>query len=164
MKAVVAAPAEAKAKDATFGAHMNGTMLLMNEVDDPVFSQSILGDGVAIEPSEGMLYAPADGEVSTLFETGHAIGLMTEDETDILLHIGIDTVQLNGLYFHPLVKQGDHVKKGQPLIKFDIDDIRNAGFKVTTPMIICNTDDYSNIRPVHSGLVSAGNDLLEVRA
>ena len=164
VKAVVAAPAEAKAKDATFGAHMNGTMLLMNEVDDPVFSQSILGDGVAIEPSEGMLYAPADAEVSTLFETGHAIGLMTEDETDILLHIGIDTVQLNGLYFHPLVKQGDHVKKGQPLIKFDIDDIRNAGFKVTTPMIICNTDDYSNIRPVHSGLVSAGNDLLEVRA
>lgn len=163
VKAVVKA-SEPEFHDATYGAHMNGTMVLMNEVDDPVFSQSVLGEGVAIEPSEGMLYAPADAEVSTLFETGHAIGLMTEDNTDILLHIGIDTVQLNGLYFDPLVKKGDHVRKGQPLIKFDIDAIKNAGFKVTTPMIVCNTDDYKNVRPVRSGLVSVGGDLLEVRA
>lgn len=164
VKAVVAAPAAAKAKDAVFGAHMNGTMLLMNEVDDPVFSQSILGEGVAIEPSEGMLYAPADGEVSTLFETGHAIGILTDEETDILLHIGIDTVQLNGLYFEPQVKQGDRVRKGQPLIKFDIDSIKHAGFRCTTPMIICNTDDYSQVRPLRSGLVTVGGDFLEVRA
>ena len=157
-----AAPAKPKMADAVYGAHMNGEMLLMNEVDDPVFAGYILGQGVAIEPSEGVLYSPADGEISNLFDTGHAIGVMTEEECDILLHIGIDTVKLEGKYFEPLVKEGDKVKKGDPLIKFDIDAIKEAGYKVTTPMIVCNTDDYSLIRPLKSGTVKVGDDFMEV--
>ena len=115
-----------------------------------------------IEPSEGVLYSPADGEISNLFDTGHAIGVMTDEECDILLHIGIDTVKLEGKYFEPLVKEGDKVKKGDPLIKFDIDAIKEAGYKVTTPMIVCNTDDYSLIRPLKSGTVKVGDDFMEV--
>ena len=162
MPAAAPAPAKPKMADAVYGAHMNGEMLLMNEVEDPVFAGYILGQGVAIEPSEGVLYSPADGEISNLFDTGHAIGVMTEEECDILLHIGIDTVKLEGKYFEPLVKEGDKVKKGDPLIKFDIDAIKEAGYKVTTPMIVCNTDDYSLIRPLKSGTVKVGDDFMEV--
>ncbi|MBP5272616.1 MAG: PTS glucose transporter subunit IIA, partial [Clostridia bacterium] len=128
---------------------------------DPVFSGFILGQGIAIEPKEGMLYAPVDGEVANLFETGHAIGLETEEETEVLLHIGIDTVQLNGQYFEPQVKLGDHGRKGQPLIKFDIDAINAAGYKVTTPMIVTNSDDYSTIRPLKTGAIHVGDNLME---
>ncbi|MBP5458974.1 MAG: PTS transporter subunit EIIC [Clostridia bacterium] len=158
---VKAVPAKPKKADVVFGAHMNGKMMLLNEVDDPVFSGFILGQGIAIEPKEGMLYSPVDGEVANLFETGHAIGLETEEETEVLLHIGIDTVQLNGQYFEPQVKLGDHVKKGQPLIKFDIDAIKAAGYKVTTPMIVTNSDDYSTIRPLKTGAIHVGDNLME---
>ena len=113
------APAKPKMADAVYGAHMNGEMLLMNEVDDPVFAGYILGQGVAIEPSEGVLYSPADGEISNLFDTGHAIGVMTDEECDILLHIGIDTVKLEGKYFEPLVKEGDKVKTSDILGTID---------------------------------------------
>ena len=157
----VAAPAKTKMADVHCGAHMNGTMLLMNEVDDPVFSGNVLGQGVAIEPSEGVLYAPVDGEVSNLFETGHAIGV-TADDCDILMHIGIDTVKLGGKYFEPQVAEGDRVKRGQPLIKFDLEAIKALGYKVTTPMIVCNTDDYSAIRPLRTGIVHAGDNFMEV--
>lgn len=160
VKAEPAAAAESKAA-VVCGAHMNGTPLPLEDVDDPVFAGKILGDGIAIEPSEGMLYAPADGEISTLVDTGHAIGLQTDRNTDILLHIGIDTVKLGGKYFEPLVKVGDKVTRGQQLIRFDLDAIKEAGYKVTTPMIVCNTDDYSSIKPLRTGTIHAGDDFLE---
>ena len=163
-----AAPAAAeepkeKLPDVTLGAHMNGTMLLMPEVQDEAFAECVLGDGVAIEPSEGKLYAPVDCTVSTVFDTKHAIGLSTDDGLELLLHIGIDTVKLNGKYFEVHVEEDQEVKKGDLLISFDIEGIKKEGYMVTTPMIVCNTDDYSSIRPLKTGKVEAGQDLLAVK-
>ena len=156
------APAREKLADATYAAHMNGTMKLMCEVEDETFAQCMLGDGVAIEPSEGKLYAPCNGTVETVFETKHAISLTSEEGSEILLHIGIDTVQLAGKHFEAMVEDDQPVKKGDLLISFDIDAIKAEGYKVTTPMIICNTDDYSAIKPLKSGEVKVGDDLLSV--
>lgn len=165
--APAAAPAAAeepkeKMADAVYGAHLNGEMKLMCEVEDETFAQLMLGDGVAIEPSEGRLYAPCNGTVDTVFETKHAISLVSDEGSEILLHIGIDTVQLNGKHFNAVVSDDQKVKKGDLLIEFDIDAIKADGYKVTTPMIICNTDDYSSIRPLKTGKVNAGDDLLSV--
>ena len=160
--AAEAAPAREKLADATYAAHMNGTMKLMCEVEDETFAQCMLGDGVAIEPSEGKLYAPCNGTVETVFETKHAISLTSEEGSEILLHIGIDTVQLAGKHFEAMVEDDQPVKKGDLLISFDIDAIKAEGYKVTTPMIICNTDDYSAIKPLKSGEVKVGDDLLSV--
>ena len=163
--APVAAPAEdkPKMKDATLGAHMNGTMLLMNEVQDEAFASCALGDGVAIEPSEGKLYAPADGEITNVFDTKHAVGMLTPDDVEILMHIGIDTVRLEGKYFTTHVNEGDQVKKGDLLISFDMAAIKKAGYMCTTPMIITNTDDYRSVKLLATGTVKAGQDLLAVK-
>lgn len=157
---VVAAP---KMADAVLGAHMNGTMLLMTEVKDEGFASCALGDGVAIEPSEGKLYAPIDGTIANVFETKHAIGMVTDDDLELLMHIGIDTVRLGGKFFKAHVEAGQEVKKGDLLISFDMDAIRAAGYLLTTPMIVCNTDDYKSIKPLVTGQVKAGQDLLDVK-
>ncbi len=156
------APAKEKMADATYCAHMNGTMKLMCEVEDETFAQCMLGDGVAIEPTEGKLYSPCDGTVETVFDTKHAISLSSSEGSDILLHIGIDTVQLGGKYFETHVEDDQPVKKGDLLITFDMDAIKAEGYKVTTPMIICNTDDYSAVKPLRTGEVKAGDELLKV--
>lgn len=157
---IVAAP---KMADAVLGAHMNGTMLLMTEVKDEAFASCALGDGVAIEPSEGKLYAPIDGTIANVFETKHAIGMVTDDDLELLMHIGIDTVRLGGKFFKAHVEAGQEVKKGDLLISFDMDAIRAAGYLLTTPMIVCNTDDYKSIKPLVTGTVKAGQDLLDVK-
>ena len=151
-----------KLRDAVYGAHMNGRMLLLCEVEDEAFAERTLGDGVAIEPAEGKLYAPADAEVSMVFDTGHAVALVTDEGTELLLHVGIDTVNLGGRHFETHVREGQRVKKGDLLISFDLDAIRAEGYKVTTPMIVCNTDDYAQIRPLRTGEVIAGEDFMEV--
>lgn len=158
-----AAASAPKKEDAVYGAHMNGRMLLMNEVEDDAFASCAMGDGVAIEPSEGKLYAPADGEIDMVFDTKHAVGMTTTEGTEILLHIGIDTVKLQGKYFEAHVKSGDTVKKGDLLVSFDMDAIKKEGYKCTTPMIVTNTDEYSQIRPLATGEVKAGQDFMEVR-
>ena len=160
-----AAPAADKPtmKDSTLGAHMNGQMLLMNEVQDEAFASCALGDGVAIEPSEGKLYAPADGEITNVFDTKHAVGLLTSDDVEILMHIGIDTVRLNGQYFEAHVSEGQSVKKGDLLISFDMAAIKKAGYLCTTPMIVTNTDDYKSVKPLATGTIKAGQDLLAVK-
>lgn len=157
------APAAPKLADAVLGAHMNGTMLLMNEVKDEAFASCALGDGVAIEPSEGKLYAPIDCTVANIFDTKHAIGLVTDDDLELLLHIGIDTVKLGGKFFEAHVEAGQEVKKGDLLISFDIMEIKAAGYLCTTPMIVCNTDDYKSIKPLATGIVKAGQDLLDIK-
>ena len=156
-------PAAPAKQDAVLAAHMNGTVVPMAEVQDEAFSNCILGDGVAIEPSEGKLYAPADGEVDNLFDTHHAIGLVTEDGVEILLHIGINTVELGGKHFEAHVEVGQKVKKGDLLISFDMEAIQAAGYLLTTPMIICNTEDYQSVAPIAEGAITAGTDLLEVK-
>ncbi|MCI8399315.1 MAG: PTS transporter subunit EIIC [Oscillibacter sp.] len=152
-----------KVKDSVLAAHMKGTVVPMSEVQDEAFSNCILGDGVAIEPSEGRLYAPANGEVDNLFDTHHAIGLVTEDGVEILLHIGINTVELGGKHFTAHVEVGQKVKKGDLLISFDMEAVKAAGYLCTTPMIVCNTDDYASVKATASGEIQPGAPVLEVK-
>ena len=164
-----AAPAQAPAaaakpsmQPATYGAHLNGTMKLLSELEDEVFSSCALGEGVAIEPSEGKLYAPCNGTVVTVFDTKHAISLESEEGSEILLHVGMDTVKLGGKYFEVHVQDGQQVKKGDLLTTFDMEGIKSEGYVLTTPMIICNTEDYEKVRPLKTGIVKVGEDLLSV--
>ena len=141
------------------GAYMDGTAMTLEDVDDGVFSAHVLGDGVAIEPDKGELYAPADGEISMVFDTKHAIG-MTSGNAEILLHMGIDTVQLNGEHFDVCVSAGDTVKKGDLLAKFDMEKIRAAGYRLVTPMIVTNTDDFAEVKVEKTGKVTIRENLL----
>lgn len=152
----------AAAKDIVLAAHLNGTVVPLEKVEDDVFSQKILGDGAAVEPSEGRLYAPCDCTVVGVFDTKHAVNIVSDDGCEILLHIGLDTVELGGKFFNAAVKEGERVKKGGLLISFDMDGIRKAGYKLTTPMIICNSDDYSKINITASGKVKAGENILKI--
>ena len=142
---------------------LTGEIVPIEEVEDDVFSQKILGDGIAVEPTVGKVFAPCDCTVDNVFDTKHAIALSTEKGANILIHIGIDTVKLEGKYYDVKVSDGDKIKKGDLLVEFDIDGIKGEGYKVTTPIIICNTDDYSDIVKCASGKVKAGDKLLELR-
>ena len=157
-----AAPAAA-AKDTVLSACMNGTVVPLAEVKDEAFASGALGDGIAIEPTDGELVAPADGEISSTFDTHHAVGMTTADGAELLMHIGIDTVKLGGKNFTYLVNEGDKVKKGQPLIRFDLEAIRAEGYPTTTPLIVCNTDEYAAVTPQASGNVKKGDALLELK-
>ena len=157
-----AAPAAA-AKDTVLSACLNGTVVPLAEVKDEAFASGALGDGIAIEPIDGELVAPADGEISSTFETHHAVGMTTADGAELLMHIGIDTVKLGGKHFTYLVNEGDKVRKGQPLIRFDIEAIKAEGYPVTTPLIVCNTDEYAAVTPKASGTVKQGDALLELK-
>jgi len=157
-----AAPAAA-AKDTVLSACLNGTVVPLAEVKDEAFASGALGDGIAIEPIDGELVAPADGEISSTFETHHAVGMTTVDGAELLMHIGIDTVKLGGKHFTYLVSEGDKVKKGQPLIRFELEAIKAEGYPVTTPLIVCNTDDYAAVAAKASGTVKQGDALLELK-
>ena len=156
------APAAA-AKDTVLAACLTGTVVPLAEVKDEAFASGALGDGIAIEPAVGELVAPADGEISSTFDTHHAVGMTTVDGAELLMHIGIDTVKLGGKHFTYLVNEGDKVRKGQPLIRFDIEAIKAEGYPVTTPLIVCNTDEYAAVTPKASGTVKQGDALLELK-
>ena len=143
-------------------AYMNGTVVSLDKVEDEAFSQKVLGDGVAIEPKEGKLYAPCDGRVETIFDTKHAINLVSREGCEILLHIGIDTVRLGGKFFEAHVSDNQEIKKGDLLISFDLEGIKKEGYKITTPMIICNTEDYNLIESVSSGEILVGEPLTKI--
>ena len=162
--AATAAPAPAAAaKDTVLAACLTGTVVPLAEVKDEAFASGALGDGIAIEPAVGELVAPADGEISSTFDTHHAVGMTTVDGAELLMHIGIDTVKLGGKHFTYLVNEGDKVRKGQPLIRFDIEAIKAEGYPVTTPLIVCNTDEYAAVTPKASGTVKQGDALLELK-
>ena len=154
---------ETNGKTITLYSHMNGTAVKLEDVEDEVFSQKILGEGAAVEPSEGKLYAPCDGKIDSVFDTKHAVNMVSSEGVEILLHIGIDTVKLGGQYFEAHVSDGQEVKKGDLLISFDMDKIKAAGYKVTTPIIIGNTDDYASVEPVAQNSVSAGDIILKIK-
>ena len=135
----------------------------LENVEDEAFASKVLGEGIAIEPSDGKLYAPCDGKVEMIFDTNHAINIVSREGCEILLHIGIDTVKLNGKYFKAHVSDGQEIKKGDLLISFDIEGIKDEGYKTITPMVICNTDDYSSVNPEVSGTISAGEKIIEIR-
>ena len=157
------APAAPAAKDTVLSACLNGTVVPLADVKDEAFASGVLGDGIAIEPTDGELVAPADGEISSTFETHHAVGMTTADGAELLMHIGIDTVKLGGKHFACLVNEGDKVKKGQPLIRFELEAIKAEGYPVTTPLIVCNTDDYAAVAAKASGTVKQGDALLELK-
>lgn len=157
------APAAPAAKDTVLSACLNGTVAPLADVKDEAFASGVLGDGIAIEPTDGELVAPADGEISSTFETHHAVGMTTADGAELLMHIGIDTVKLGGKHFTCLVNEGDKVKKGQPLIRFELEAIKAEGYPVTTPLIVCNTDDYAAVAAKASGTVKQGDALLELK-
>ena len=144
----------------TIAAPMNGNAIPLEEVPDETFAQGVLGLGAAIEPNEGKVVAPADGTVETIFDTKHAIGLSLNNGAEILIHIGINTVELGGEGYKAFVAEGDKVKKGQTLITFDMDFIKSKGYKLVTPVIVTNSDDYSEIELKTKGNITTENTLL----
>lgn len=144
---------------------LTGTIIPLNQVNDPTFASELMGKGIAIIPTEGKAYAPDDGEVVSLFRTKHAIGFQTDSGVEILIHIGIDTVKLDGQHFQAHVQAGNKVKKGDLLVSFDIEAIKQAGFEVSTPIIITNSDDYQKIQTIHqSETIEKGDVLLTLSA
>ena len=139
-----------------------GKAVALEDVPDPTFAEGILGLGAAVEPSEGKITAPADGTVGTLFDTHHAIGLNLDNGAELLIHIGINTVELNGEGFTAHVSEGDRVKKGQNLITFDKELIASKGYKTVTPVIVTNPDEYSAVKRVADGNVTEKDVLIEL--
>ncbi|WP_040332709.1 beta-glucoside-specific PTS transporter subunit IIABC [Butyricicoccus pullicaecorum] len=141
---------------------MDGKLIPLGEVADETFASGVLGAGVALEPTDGTVYAPFDGTVETLLDSHHAIGLRSTDGVELLVHIGRDTVALNGQHFTAFVKVGDTVKKGQRLLACDLDAVRAAGYDITTPVIVTNTDEFLDIVPVQQPAVKHGDRLLTI--
>lgn len=152
----------AKAKNETIGSPLSGTVIPLEEVKDEAFSGGALGKGAAVLPEKGELYAPCDGTVATLFPTLHAIGLVSDQGCELLIHIGLDTVRLDGKYFKAYVRQGDHVKKGQKLLTFDKEAIEEEGYLLQTPVLVTNPDDYADVAVLSDQTVAAGDDFLAV--
>ena len=140
-----------------------GDVVALADVNDPVFSSGAMGQGIAVKPSQGVVYAPADAEVSIAFPTGHAFGLKTADGAEVLIHVGIDTVTMNGDGFEAKVAQGDKVKAGDVLGTFDSNKIAAAGLDDTTMVIVTNTADYASVAPVATGSVAKGDAVIEVK-
>lgn len=153
----------ASAQAATLVAPMAGQAIAMSEVSDPVFASEAMGGGIAIVPSEGKLYAPAAGTIIVLAETGHAVGMNTDAGTEVLMHIGIDTVTLEGKPFTAHVKVGDHVEAGQLLMDIDLDYIKAQGLDTVTPVIITNTASYESVAPVAHDTVAVGDPIITVK-
>ncbi len=156
--------ASTKAKDGKIEivSPLKGRVVKLSDVKDEAFSSGALGKGVAVEPEEGVLYAPADGTISALFPTGHAIGLTTETGLELLMHVGMDTVQLDGKGFKAFVAAGDSVKQGQKLLEFDMKLIQGEGYSLVTPVLVTNSDDFEAVTPSSETQVRAGDLLLSI--
>lgn len=163
-----AAPAaSADGASAQSGAHviaspLTGNVIPLEQVADGVFSEKMVGDGFAVEPTDEQVYAPADCEVATVFGTKHAIGLTTTDGVELLIHLGIDTVQMNGAPFTILVKEGDKLKKGDKIGSFDAKMITETGYRTVTPVVVTNSDAYQTFTLTKTGAISAGDDVLTI--
>ena len=150
-------------KEEELVAPINGQVVPLSDVKDEVFSSGSMGKGIAIEPQEGKVCSPLDGEVVMVFPTGHAIGLKSTNGAEVMIHIGMDTVELEGKGFTTLVKKGQAVKKGDPLIKFDMEAIKKAGFKLTTPIVVTNSNEYQEITAIADGPITIGTALLDLK-
>ncbi|MCY3052178.1 PTS glucose transporter subunit IIA [Aerococcus urinae] len=139
-----------------------GSLYNLSEVNDPVFSQGTMGQGLAIRPESDQVISPVNGVVTSLFETGHAIGLTSEEGIEILIHIGLDTVELKGQGFTPTVKQGDKVTIGDHLITFDRQAIESAGYDASVILVVTNTSDYDQIETVANGEVGPGDEIIRL--
>lgn len=137
-----------------------GKLVPLSEVSDPTFSEEILGQGAAVIPSENEFLSPVDGTVTTVFPTGHAVALTSVEGVEILLHIGLDTVKLNGKHFTIHAEEGQQVKKGDLLLEADLEQIKAEGFDIITPIVICNTDDFAEVAMAEAGDVETGDTVL----
>ena len=144
------------------GAPVSGNAMPLHQVSDPAFAAGLLGKGIAIEPTEGRIVAPCNGRVDMIFETGHGVTLISGPGTEILTHVGLDTVNLKGKYYITHVKNGDQVKKGQLLIEFDLQAIKDAGYDTITPVVICNSEQYRTISTHTGKAVTAGEAVIRV--
>ncbi len=146
----------------TIYAPVNGEAVDIKQVSDPTFGEEILGKGIAIRPSEGKVFAPCDATVDMMFETGHAVSLIADFGAEILIHVGLDTVELKGKHYSVHIKNGDKVKKGDLLIEFDCEAIKNDGYDTITPLVICNTADYSTFKISVGKPVNVGDAVIEL--
>ena len=154
-------PADTDLPENTVLTPAEGELIAMEQIPDETFASGVLGKGAAILPEEGKVYAPADGEITALFPTLHAIGMKTEEGAELLIHIGLDTVQLNGEGFEAHIQNGDRVEKGQLLISFDKELIEGKGYCLETPVLITNSDDYLEVAEIASGRILPGEGLLK---
>lgn len=142
---------------------LNGNAIPLSEVKDETFAGEVLGKGMAVIPKEGKVYAPFDGVAETVFDTKHAIGLTSQDGIEVLIHIGINTVELNGRHYETHISEGDEVKAGQLLVTFDPEAIRQEGYDITTPIIVTNSDDYEEIKTEKLGDIHVMEKAITVR-
>lgn len=142
---------------------VNGKAVPLSEVPDPTFAEEMLGKGAAVEPSEGRFYAPVSGTISTVFPTKHAIGITGDKGEEILIHVGLDTVQLDGKYFETAVSEGQHVETGTLLLTCDLEKVREAGYKTITPVIVTNPEDYPAVSLTRPGEIKAGERLISLK-
>lgn len=152
-----------KDKKNTILAPIEGYACPLSEVNDPTFGQEILGKGIAIKPAKGRVVSPADGTVALVFETKHAVSIIGNSGEEILIHIGLDTVNLKGKYFITHVKAGDKVKAGDLLVEFDIEQIKEAGYDIITPIIICNSGEYKEVNAIASKEVKELDDIINIK-
>lgn len=149
-------------KYCAIGSPLKGKVVPLSEVKDEVFSKKIMGPGVAVEPAEGVVYAPFDGVVNTVFPTKHAIGMTNNEGVEIIIHIGMDTVELEGKYFHAFVQDGDKVKKGDKLLAFEMDEIRKAGYELITPVVVTNSADFVDVIETDRTETDKSEELIKV--
>ncbi|PTX53751.1 PTS system IIA component (Glc family) [Melghirimyces profundicolus] len=147
----------------TVQAPLKGKVMPLSEVPDPVFSDKMMGDGVAIEPGEAVVRAPVDGEIIQLFHTKHAVGIRTEEGLEVLIHIGLETVSMEGEGFTAKVKEGDRVRAGQPLIEFSLDAVQEKAKSTITPIVITNMDKVESLEPKVSEEAEPGDPVMEVK-
>lgn len=146
----------------TLAAPVKGQVVLLEEVPDEVFSTKMLGDGVAVIPSGNKIYAPANGTILTVFKTCHAIGMKTDFGAEVLIHIGLDTVKLEGKPFQVHVSAGSRVKQSELLVTVDFDMISSAGLETVTPIIVCNSDKYKCLSAAKEREVTVGDEILMI--
>lgn len=144
-------------------APVEGEVVPVTQVSDPTFSEEILGKGVAIKPARGRVVAPVSGEVSLMFDTGHAVSIISDDGAEVLVHVGLDTVGLKGQFYTAHVKTGDRIKAGDLLIEFDMEGISGAGYQVITPVVVCNSGDFSQIETFTGKRTGELEELIRLR-
>lgn len=152
-----------KKNDIVIGSPCKGTAVPLSEVNDPTFSEGILGPGAAVIPAEGKIVAPADGTIQLVFNTLHAISMLTEDNAELVIHVGIDTVNRKGEGFTSHVAAGDKVKKGDLLLEVDLDALKADGYDTVTPVIVCNGTEFSSVKDSAGKEVSALDEIIIIK-
>ena len=153
---------EKNAKTISLKAVEDGRTIPMDEVNDQTFAQELLGPGIAIVPSNGTVVSPIDGTIATVMDTKHAVCIQGEDGLELIVHAGLDTVELNGKYYQTYKEIGDQVKAGDVLLTFDLEEIAKAGYDVTTPIVITNLGDYKITKCLTGQQVKAGEEVIQL--